>query len=166
MDRVIYDLLEKSLCSYELVDKDWYILGCLANVLLVLKGGRLAYLVNNTIEKELVMFKAVLHTMPELAAISASPYELLLVRKENKVQVETIFREEIADSHPSKQRYLVQREVSILDLGGSNGAGQAFTDSLWLKGHLQSEVTDAVACPAGSQSQSPKLKVVLRVRYG
>lgn len=69
------------------------------NVLLFRKRGRLAYLVNSTIEKELVLFKAVLHAMPELAGLSASPYKLLLVRKENKVQVETMLREGVADSH-------------------------------------------------------------------
>lgn len=98
MDRSLYELLAQSLHSCRPVETEWYILPFLANVLLVLKGGRLAYLVNSSDRKEMTMFQAVSSVSNELTSI-ATPYGPLILRKENKAKVEGILSEPGVDIH-------------------------------------------------------------------
>ena len=93
MDRNLILLFERKLRQAEVVAPNWCVLQFVANCLLVLKGGRLSYLVFKKCRAELVMLEAILGYEKGLTSIHFSKNRSLLVLRENVNKVIEMFIE-------------------------------------------------------------------------
>lgn len=93
MDQKLIGLFKRKLLEAGLIVPQWCVLRFVANCLLVLKGGRLSYLVFKKDKAESVMFEAILKRKSCLTDIHFSKNRSLLVLRENADKVMEMFDE-------------------------------------------------------------------------
>lgn len=101
MDKAMYKRLEQSLPAEDVLHAESKLVEFLANVLLVLRGGRHAYLVNLTIEIEVTLLETVLRAEQSLTTIAVNKWSSLLVCRDKEREVRELFliRQSSSDTH-------------------------------------------------------------------